>query len=336
MNADPFSVSADWRSDPSPPRGRSATPSVSREAPDDLRPLLFSIAYRMLGTVTDAEDVVQEAYLRLQRASVEGTEVQSPRAFLTAVTTRVAIDQLRSARRARETYFGPWLPEPLLTAERSDPAEAVEMSDSLSLSFLVLLETLSPVERAVFLLRQVFHYGYDEIAEIVQKNEANCRQIFVRAQRRIDEGRTRFKVDRQQQRALASKFIDAVQEGEVSDLIEFLAADVVFYGDGGGKGRGLPRPIYSRANVNRLLLRFFATYRQIGAQIVRTEVNGELAALALDAQGRLINVLAFEIADGAIQTVRSIINPDKLSHLGYPLSDIGRKDAADPPSANLP
>jgi RNA polymerase sigma-70 factor (ECF subfamily) len=207
------------------------------------------------------------------------------------------------------------------------------MSDSLSLSFLVLLETLSPVERAVFLLRQVFNYGYDEIAEIVQKSDANCRQIFVRAQRRIDEGRTRFKVDRQQQEALASKFIDAVQEGEVSDLIEFLAADVVFYGDGGGKGRGLPRPIYSRANVNRLLLRFFATYRQIGAQIVRTEVNGEPAALALDAQGRLINVLAFEIADGAIQTVRSIINPDKLSHLGYPLSGIGHNDAADPSSA---
>jgi RNA polymerase sigma-70 factor (TIGR02957 family) len=293
-------------------------------APEDLRPLLFSIAYRMLGVVTDAEDVVQEAYLRLQRASAEGTEVESPRAFLTAVTTRLAIDQLRSARRSRERYFGPWLPEPLLTAEGSDPAELVEMSDSLSLSFLVLLETLSPVERAVFLLRQVFEYGYDEIAVLVQKSEANCRQIFVRAQRRIDEGRTRFEVDPERRDALATKFIDAVGEGDVTDLAEFLAEDIVFYGDGGGKGRGLPRPVYGRDNVNRLLLRFFAGYREIGSRLVRTEVNGEPGVLALDAEGRLINVFAFEIAEGTIQTVRSIINPDKLAHLGYPLSDLGR------------
>jgi RNA polymerase sigma-70 factor (TIGR02957 family) len=284
----------------------------------------------MLGTVTDAEDVVQEAYLRLQRAAVEGTEVESERAFLTTVTTRLAIDQLRSARRTRERYFGPWLPEPLLTDEGSDPAELAEMSDSLSLSFLVLLETLSPVERAVFLLRQVFDYGYDEIAETVQKSEANCRQIFVRAQRRIDEGRVRFAVDRERQETLATKFIDAVTEGEVSDLVEFLAEDVVFYGDGGGKGRGLPRPVYGRDKVDRLLVRFFATYREIGSRMARTEVNGEPALLALDAEGRLINVFAFEIAEGSIQTVRSIINPDKLAHLGYPLSDLGRADTKEP------
>jgi RNA polymerase sigma-70 factor (TIGR02957 family) len=299
--------------------------------PHDLRSLLFSIAYRMLGAVTDAEDVVQEAYLRLQRASVEGAEVESSRAFLTTVTTRLAIDQLRSARRTREKYFGPWLPEPLLTAEGSDPAELAEMSDLLSLSFLVLLETLSPVERAVFVLRHVFDYGYDEIAVLVQKSEANCRQIFVRARRRIDEGRTRFKVDPEQQDALATKFIDAVREGEVSDLAEFLARDVVFYGDGGGKGRGLPRPVYGRDKVNRLLLKFFAAYREIGSLMVTTEVNGEPGVLALDAEGRLINVFAFEVAEGAIQTVRSIINPNKLSHLGYPLSDLGRAAGGEPP-----
>jgi RNA polymerase sigma-70 factor (TIGR02957 family) len=293
-------------------------------ASDDLSPLLFSIAYRMLGSVADAEDVVQEAFLRLQRARAEGTRVQSERAFLTTVATRLAIDQLRSARRQRETYFGPWLPEPLLTQTDADPGDLADMSDSLSLSFLVLLETLSPVERAVFLLRQVFDYGYDEIAEIVGKSEANCRQLFVRAQRRLDEGKPRFAVDRSQQQALASRFIDAARDGELSGLVELLAEDAAFYGDGGGKGRGLPRPVFTRAKVNRLLVSFFKAYREIGARLVPTEVNGEPAALALDAEGRLINVLAFEIADGAIQTVRSIINPDKLAHLGYPLSDIGR------------
>jgi RNA polymerase sigma-70 factor (TIGR02957 family) len=293
-------------------------------ARDDLRPLLFSIAYRMLGSVADAEDVVQEAFLRLQRARGEGTRIESERAFLTTVATRVAIDQLRSARRQREQYFGPWLPEPLLTDASEDPAELADMSDSLSLSFLVLLETLSPVERAVFLLRQVFDYGYDEIAEVVEKSEANCRQLFVRAQRRLDEGRPRFAVDREQQAALAGRFIAAAQEGDVSSLVDFLAADVVFYGDGGGKGRGLPQPVYTRPKVNRLLMSFVAAYRDIGGRLVPTEVNGEPAVLALDAQGSLINVLAFEVAGGAIQTVRSIINPDKLAHLGYPLSALGR------------
>jgi RNA polymerase sigma-70 factor (TIGR02957 family) len=280
----------------------------------------------MLGSVTDAEDLVQEAFLRLLRATADGAAIQSERAFLTTVTTRLAIDQLRSAHRQRETYFGPWLPEPLLTATDADPAQLSDMSDSLSLSFLVLLETLSPVERAVFLLRQVFDYGYDEIAEIVQKSEANCRQLFVRAQRRIDEGKPRFAVDREQREALASRFIRAAQDGEVASLVEFLAADVVFHSDGGGKGRGLPRPVYTRANVNRLLVRFFATYRELGARMVPTEVNGEPAVLALDAEGGLINVFAFEIAEGVIQTVRSIINPDKLTHLGYPLSNIGRNE----------
>src|SRR6476659_3651299 len=161
------------------------TERVAEQAEADLRPLLFSIAYRMLGTVGDTEDVVQEAFLRLTRTRQEGTVVESARAFLTTVTTRLAIDQLRSARSQRETYFGPWLPEPVLTADEPDPAEVTEMADSLSMSFLVLLETLSPVERAVFLLREVFDYGYDEIAEIVDKSEANCRQIFGSARKRI-------------------------------------------------------------------------------------------------------------------------------------------------------
>jgi RNA polymerase sigma-70 factor (TIGR02957 family) len=293
---------------------------------EELRPLLFSIAYRMLGSVGDAEDIVQEALLRAERAEAEGERIESRKAFLTTVTTRLAIDQLRSARARRETYIGPWLPEPLLTSTEPDAAEHAEMADSLSMSFLVLLETLSPIERAVFLLREVFEYGYDEIAEIVDKSEANCRQIFARARKRIDEGKPRFEADRRQQEELAERFMDAAENGELDRLVDFLAADVVFTGDGGGKGRGLPKPVYGRERVHRLLRSFFPLYRETGATMRRAEINGKPGVLFLDAEGRLINVFVFEIAGGAIQALRSIINPDKLGHLGYPLSDLGWRD----------
>ena len=299
------------------------TTEADDQSLDDLRPLLFSIAYRMLGSVKDAEDVVQEAFLRLHRSTAQGTTVRSPRGFLTTVTTRLAIDQLRSARAQRETYFGPWLPEPLLTSSEPDPAELAEMADSLSMSFLMLLETLSPVERAVFLLREVFSYDYAEIAEIVDKSEANCRQILVRARRHIDEGNPRFEVDQQQQEQLANRFFDAVDRGQVDQLVDFLADDIVFTGDGGGKGRGLPNPVFGRERVARLLRAFFEGYAAIGARFERVQLNGQPGALALDAQGKLINVFSLDIADGAIQSFRSIINPDKLSHLGLPFSDAG-------------
>lgn len=200
------------------------------------------------------------------------------------------------------------------------------MADSLSLSFLVLLETLSPVERAVFLLREVFDYGYDEIAQIVQRSEANCRQIFARARKRVDEGKPRFEVTRPQHEELANSFLEAVERGELTRLVDLLAADVVFYGDGGGKGRGLPKPVFGRDRVARMLLGFFQRYEPIGARMQRVEVNGQPGILAFDAQDRLINVLALDPAGGVIQTVRSIINPDKLTHLGYPLSDRARAD----------
>jgi RNA polymerase sigma-70 factor (TIGR02957 family) len=306
------------------------TPATAEdEGFDDLRPLLFSIAYRMLGSVKDAEDVVQEAYLRLHRSAAQGTVVESPRAFLATVTTRLAIDQLRSARAQRETYFGPWLPEPLLTSNEPDPAGLAEMADSLSMSFLVLLETLSPVERAVFLLREVFDYGYDEIAGIVDKSEANCRQIFVRARKHIDEGKPRFEATRQQQEELATRFLDAVDNGELTRLVDYLAADVVFYGDGGGKGRGLRKPVFGRDRVGRLLQNFFEAYETIGARVQRVQLNGQPGLFAFDAEGKLINVFSFDIADGVIQTFRSIINPDKLAHLGYPLSHVGRRERHD-------
>jgi RNA polymerase sigma-70 factor, ECF subfamily len=290
----------------------------------ELRPLLFSIAYRMLGTVGDAEDVVQEALLRLARARAEGTAIESPKAFLTTVTTRLSIDQLRSARVKRETYFGPWLPEPLLTAPEREPAEVAEMADSLALSFLVLLETLSEVERAVYLLREVFDYGYDEIAQIVDRSEVNCRQIFTRARKRIEDGKPRFEVDRSSQREVASRFAAALREGEVEQALSALAPDVVFYGDGGGIGRGLPRPIYGRDRVGRLMAAFAREAREIIASIEPTEVNGQPGTLNFDAEGRLVNVFVFEIAERQVQAIRSIINPEKLAHLGYPLSPIAR------------
>jgi len=293
---------------------------------EELRPLLFSIAYRMLGSVGDAEDVVQEAYLRAERAQADGTRIESRRAFLTTVTTRLAIDELRSARARRETYVGPWLPEPLLTSTEPDAAEHAEMADSLSMSFLVLLETLTPVERAVFLLREVFEYGYDEIAEIVDKSEANCRQILTRARKRIDEGRPRFEADRRQQEELARRFLEAFEEGDVDGLVELLAADAVFVGDGGDKGRGISRPVYGREPVTRLLVSFLPRYRSASATVRLGEVNGQPGALFFDADERLVNVFAFEVAEGAIQAVRSVINPDKLAHLGYPLSPLARRD----------
>jgi RNA polymerase sigma-70 factor (ECF subfamily) len=288
----------------------------------ELRPLLFSIAYRMLGTVGDAEDVVQEAFLRLARTRQEGTRVENARAFLTTVTTRLAIDQLRSARARRETYFGPWLPEPMITVPDPDPAEVAEMADSLSLSFLVLLETLSPVERAVFLLREVFDYGYDEIAQIVEKSEPNCRQIFARARKRIDEGKPRFQADGERRQELVGRFLHALEGGDVEGFVEMLAADVVFTGDGGGKARGLPRPIYGQARVGRLLAAFVPEYVAIGGRIELTEINGQPGTLNFDREGKLINVFVFEIAEDQIQAIRSIINPDKLAHLGFPLSDV--------------
>jgi RNA polymerase sigma-70 factor (ECF subfamily) len=293
---------------------------------EELRPLLFSIAYRMLGSVGDAEDVVQEAYLRAERAQADGTRIKSRRAFLTTVTTRLAIDELRSARARRETYVGPWLPEPLLTSTEPDAGEHAEMADSLSMSFLVLLETLTPVERAVFLLREVFEYGYDEIAEIVGKSEANCRQILTRARRRVDEGKPRFAADRRQQEELARRFLEAFEEGNVDGLVELLAADAVFVGDGGGKGRGISRPVYGREDVTRLLVSFLPRYRSASATVRLGEVNGQPGALFFDADERLVNVFSFEVADGAIQGVRSVINPDKLAHLGYPLSPLARRD----------
>ncbi|HEY1672260.1 MAG TPA: RNA polymerase sigma-70 factor [Streptosporangiaceae bacterium] len=282
---------------------------------DGLRPLMFSIAYRMTGSVGDAEDIVQEAVIRTYRAASQGTLVESPQAYVTTTTTRLAIDHLRSARVRRESYVGTWLPEPLVTDPAPGPAERAEMSDSLSLAFLVLLESLSPVERAVFLLREVFGYGYAEIAEAVGKSEPNCRQIFTRARRHIDEGRPRFEASRKEGTELTDRFLAAVSGGDLEGFIEKLAPDVVMYGDGGGKAPAARTPIHGREQVARLLRGLVRQLPRWAAEIRPSQVNGQPGVLAYDHDGNLVGVMAFDILDGQVQAIRSVINPDKLRHL---------------------
>jgi RNA polymerase sigma-70 factor (ECF subfamily) len=277
-----------------------------------LRPLLFSIAYNMTGSVADAEDIVSEAYVKLLRARADGTEVRSLKPFLSTVVSRLSISHLRLARVQRERYYGAWLPEPVVAEEPS----ALELSDSLSLAFLVLLENLTPVERAVLLLHDVFDFEYSEVAEVVGKSEVNARQIAARARRHISDERPRFESTRERRQALADRFLAAVVAGDLDELVDMLAADVVMYGDGGGRGPSLPRPVHGRDKVLRLLAGVINTYRRYALHLEAGTVNGQPGALARDASGALLNVLSFDICDGQVQTIRSIMNPDKLGHLG--------------------
>jgi RNA polymerase sigma-70 factor (TIGR02957 family) len=286
---------------------------------EELRPKAFAIAYRMLGSVSEAEDVVQEAFLRLHGALKAGERIESPRAYLSTVVTRLGIDQLRSARARRERYVGEWLPEPLVvSSEEDDPARQAEVADSLSLAFLVLLESLSPEQRAVFLLREVFDYPYDQIAEIVGKSEDNVRQLAVRARRHVEEGRSRFEASREERDELADRFLAAAKEGELAELEALLAEDVELHGDGGGKAPALARPVYGRDRVARTLQAWWRAGLRFGATARRVEVNGQPGAMWLEPEGKIISVLALDISDGQVQAVRSIVNPDKLQHLGEP------------------
>ena len=296
---------------------------------EELRPAAFAIAYRMLGSVSEAEDVVQEAFLRLHRALAEGERVSSPRAYLATVVTRLCIDQLRSARARRERYVGEWLPEPLLASDEADPARHAEVADSLSLAFLVLLESLSPEQRAAFLLREVFDYPYDQIARIVGKSEDNTRQLVTRARRQVQEGRPRFEASRERREVLARRFFAAAVDGELEALEELLAHDVVLHGDGGGKAPALAHPVHGRAKVARTLLAWFRAAARIGGvSLQAAEVNGQPGALLLDPEGRLVTVLSVDVADGQVQAIRSIVNPDKLRHLG-PTANLGEQPAGD-------
>jgi ketosteroid isomerase-like protein len=237
------------------------------------------------------------------------------------VISRLALDQLRSARVRRETYVGEWLPEPLLASADDDPARKAEIADSLSLAFLVLLESLSPEQRAAFLLREVFDEPYDRIAEIVGTSEQNARQLATRARRHVEEGRPRFEASREQREALATRFFAAAEDGDLEGLEELLAHDVVFRGDGGGKAPAAARAIHGRAKVARLLLAGLRTLARGGVTTRREEVNGQPGALFLDRDGGLLSVAILDIADGQIQGVSAIDNPDKLRHLG-PLGDV--------------
>jgi RNA polymerase sigma-70 factor, ECF subfamily len=285
-----------------------------------LRPLMFAIAYRMVCRVSEAEDIVQEAFLRYHRVAAGGPGIESPKAFLSAVTTRLCIDYLRSARAAREAYTGEWLPEPLLT-DAAGPAELAERADSLSMAFLLLLERLSPVERAVFLLHDVFGYGYEEVAGIVGKSEDNCRQLALRARRHVAESKPRFEASRVKREELAARFFAAVGDGDMDGLVSLLAADVVVHGDSGGGRPSWPRPIAGRDHVGRLLAGLIEQMRQVGVVIRPSEINGQPGAMFLDPAGQLINVFVLDIAGGQIQTIRSVLNPSKLRHLG-PLADL--------------
>ena len=284
---------------------------------EELRPLLFSIAYRILGSVSEAEDAVQEAWLRYETTP---TQPSSPKAFLSAVVTRISIDVLRSARVRRETYVGQWLPEPLLTDPYQDPERSAELADSVSMAALLLLERLSPLERAVFVLREVFGFGFAEVATAVERSEEACRQLAVRARRHMEDGRPRFEADRREREELATRFFDALSEGDVDGLRELLAADVQLTGDGGGKAPALARSVVGADRVARVLAANFPLVAQLGVALERLEVNGQPGAILRDRGHRVLNTVTLDVLDGQIQAIRLVANPDKLGHVG-PVAD---------------
>jgi RNA polymerase sigma-70 factor, ECF subfamily len=289
---------------------------------ESLRPLLFAIAYRMLSSASDAEDMVQETFVRYQRALSDGVRIDSLKAYLSAVVTRLSMDHLRSARQRREEYVGVWLPEPILTdRDGNDPAAHAEVAESVSMAFLLMLERLNPVERAVFLLHDVFGYGHDEIASIVDVSTTNSRQIAARARRHVQAERPRFDASLEERDRLASRFFSAVTEGDVESLVRVLADDVVVYGDGGGKAPQWAAPIVGADRVARLFAGLGRQMRELGLSVEPRRVNGQPGALVREPGGKLVNVFAVDIDGGAVRAIRSVINPDKLRHLG-PLADV--------------
>lgn len=284
---------------------------------EELRPLLFSIAYRILGSVGEAEDAVQETWLRFDHSATRPT---STKAFLSATVTRISIDVLRSARVRREQYVGPWLPEPLLSDPYQDPERAADLADSVSTAALLLLERLSPLERSVFVLREVFAFGFDEIATAVGRSQGACRQLLVRARQHMRAGRPRFEADRQERHELAARFFEALKNGDLDGLQNLLAADVQLVGDGGGNAPQLARAVAGAEKVARLLASVYPFMARVDVTFEPHEINGEPGAVFRDRDGKVLHTLALEVLDGQIQAIRTVINPDKLSHLG-PVAD---------------
>ncbi|HET7444741.1 MAG TPA: RNA polymerase sigma-70 factor [Solirubrobacterales bacterium] len=290
---------------------------------DELRPVAFAVAYRMLGSVSEAEDVVQESLLRVHQALDAGEQIESPPAYVTTIATRLAINELRSARARRESYVGEWLPEPIVTDGEDDPARHAETADSLSLALLVLLESLSPEQRAVLLLHDVFDYDYPQIAAIVGKSEDNVRQLASRARRHVERGRPRFQTTPEQRQELARRFFEAAEQGDLAGLEALLAHDVELTGDGGGKAPALARTLRGRSRVARTLIEWLSPETRLpGISFRPTEINGGPGILVLDSQQRLVGVTALDVADGEIKAIGSISNPDKLRHLG-PVGNLG-------------
>lgn len=276
------------------------------------RNYLFAIAYRMLSSAMDAEDMVQETYLRWQNRGE--AEIESPKSYLAAIITRLCIDQLRSARVQRETYVGPWLPEPILM-ETTNSEGMVAMSESISMAFLLLLESLSPTERAAFLLREVFEYEYAEVAQVVGKSEANCRQIVRRAKQHITNGRPRFETTFEEQQNLLIEFTQACTNGDLTGLMAVLADDVVEYSDGGGKVSAATQPIHGADRVARFILGILKKAPPNLTQRLGI-VNGEPAIIAY-IENEPVVVMVLEIGNGRIQNIYSINNPDKLQRIPY-------------------
>jgi RNA polymerase sigma-70 factor (ECF subfamily) len=291
---------------------------AENETFESYRPYLFAVAYRMLGSAMDAEDMVQETFLRY-RATLPET-IHSLKAFLTTIITRLCMDQLHLARRQRETYLGPWLPEPILTDATADPADAdpaerVDAEESVSLAFLVLLEELQPMERAVFLLREVFEYDYTEIATFLGKSEMACRQAFSRARKHLADRRPRFPASADTHRQILTGFMRAVRDGDMDTLMSMLSEDVTLWADGGGKVKGAAtRPVVGPLAVARFSLGATQRFLPPDAHVAVAEVNGEPAAIFRSGERALL-VLTIELEAGRVRTVRIVANPDKLAHV---------------------
>jgi RNA polymerase sigma-70 factor (ECF subfamily) len=276
------------------------------------RGLLFSIAYRMLGLVADAEDMLQDAFIRWQQTS--DSDIRSPKAFLITVVSRLCINHLQSARAQREEYIGQWLPEPLVTDSGSDPLELLRADESISMAFLVLLERLTPDERAVFLLHEVFDYGYPEIATVLGKTEANCRQILRRARGHVGAVRPRFEASRQEHDDLLETFLQATGKGEMAGMVALLSKDAVLHSDGGGRATALPNLIYGADNIARAIvhgLRKLVPMERVNSIL---QLNGRSGVVSY-LNGKAYSVLTMDVSDGRIRGIYVVTNPEKLAHL---------------------
>ena len=313
------------------------SPSDDRLAAEyaEHRRAALAVAYRMVGSFGDAEDVVQEAFLRLRAALERGTEPDDVRAYLVTITTRLAIDHLKSARVRRERYVGPWLPEPAVEG-RTDLAEEVALADSLSTAFLVLLERLTPEQRAVLLLRDVFDHSFAEVAEILGRSEEACRQLAVRARRRVREERPRFHPARAEVEDLSTRFFAAARRGDVDGLVALLAEDAEFVGDGGDSRRGVTRVLTGPLEVARMVSAGLRRVVELGADLEPAWVGGQPAVLIIDPEGALVGVWSLVVDRTEVRAVHGMVNPDKLGHLGLELTDWATTTRRAGPSSERP